>query len=122
MCMYSRVFSLNLKHLKNCLIQPKKNITQPKNSSYQTTPDYNNLVESNIFRSHHFFIEILFCQEFRLAEFRLISIIKNSNIASKMTFFISKFMFLFIFTGGYLRKDRLSGRQTICLISTSLEL
>ena len=46
--MYSRVF-FNLKNLKNCLIQPEKNITQPKNSSYQTTPDYNNLVESYIF-------------------------------------------------------------------------
>ena len=46
--MYSRVFSFNLKNLKNCLIQPKKNITQPKNSSYQTTPDYNNLVESYV--------------------------------------------------------------------------
>ena len=31
-----------------------------------------------------------------------------------MAFFILKFMFLF--TGGYLRKDQLSDRQIICLI------
>ena len=92
MCMYSRVFSLNLSQkLPNP--NPKKNITQPKNSSYQTTPDYNNLVESNIFRFHQFFIEILFCQEFWLAEFRLFD--KKTNFASKMAFFILKFSVYF---------------------------
>ena len=66
----------------------------------------------------NFFIKILFCQKFRLAEFQLVDkkeiefCVKNSIFRN----FLSKFIFLFIFTGGYLRKDRLSGRQTICLI------
>ena len=99
----------------------KRTLPNPKTHRIKPRLIITILLNRIFFGFINFSSKFYFVKNFALLNFGF-SIIKNSNFASKMAFFILKFRFLFIFTGGYLRKDRLSGRQTICLISTSLEL